>query len=282
MSKISCDACVELKENAPEFVMNGVTDDVAASLRNDTGFNPKLTVTHNNCQDLNDANDCLIGRMDNELEAYEVCDWKEYMHKLMPNMYEILKAMIAGDCGQWDQIHSLCGMINDILYNNMSAYGTLTGTRYDSATARKGGEILSKDGTPLVEKADTDNLWNGVGILYLKRQYRNCDGELRTYEFIQPYLRDYIFKNISYGESFWRASKSQLRAWGCSEALIKYFEAGPQWRTGYGNAYGSQKTSTISMHIAGDYFELGMMGSIGDINDVIINTDIYNPVIIIS
>lgn len=113
MSTINCDACNELREYAPEFVQNGVTTNVATSLSNNTGFNPSLTVTHKDCEDLNDANDCLVGRMDQEIEAYEVCDWKKYMHKLVPNVYELLKAMIASICGLWIRVECLV----EALYN---------------------------------------------------------------------------------------------------------------------------------------------------------------------
>lgn len=104
MSTVNCEACNELREYAPDFVQNGVTDTVAASLKNNTGLNPSLTSLHKNCEDLNDANDCYIGRMVNELPAYDVCDWKQFMSKLLPNLYEILKALIASMCGLWTQM----------------------------------------------------------------------------------------------------------------------------------------------------------------------------------
>lgn len=282
MSNINCNACNDLRNTSPEFVQNGVTETICASLQKNTGFNPALTTLHDNCEDLNNANDCLIARMDSELESYDVCDWKAFMHKFLPNMYELNKAMICGSCGQWGQIQSFCGLINDILYNNTIPYGTLTGTMFDNVPERKGGEILSKDGSPLVEKVDTDNLWNGVGISYLKRTYLGCDGESRTYEFIQPYMRDYAFKNEAYGDVFWRVPLADLRGWGFTETLINYFSLGPQWRTGYGNAFGLQISCTIRMEIKNGYFELAMIGSTGDINDVLINADIKDPVVIIS
>lgn len=107
MSNIDCNACNDLREYAPEFAQNGVTSTVATSLQNNTGFNPNLTVLHEDCEDLNDANDCLIGRMDQEIEAYEMCDWKEFMHKFLPNLYDMLKAIIASICGLWIQVDRL-------------------------------------------------------------------------------------------------------------------------------------------------------------------------------
>lgn len=114
MSNINCESCTDLREYAPEFVQNGVTTRIATSLKNNTGLNPGLSVLHENCEDLNDANDCLIGRMPQELAAYDVCDWKEFMAKLLPNQYEVLKAIIAGDCGQWTRITSLCESVDNI------------------------------------------------------------------------------------------------------------------------------------------------------------------------
>lgn len=104
MSTISCDACDTLRQQAPEFVQQGVTDNVAASLKNNTGLNPALTVLHDNCTDLNNVNDCLIGRMGDEIKAYDNCDWKEYMGKFTPNLYETLKAIIASGCGLWTKL----------------------------------------------------------------------------------------------------------------------------------------------------------------------------------
>lgn len=115
MSKPSCDACSNLREYNANFIMNGVTDDIAASLANNTGLNACLTDLHTDCEDLNDVNDCLIGHMDDDVDNYEVCDWKSLMHNFFPNLYETLKAMIASICGLWTKVDkisdSLCAYI---------------------------------------------------------------------------------------------------------------------------------------------------------------------------
>lgn len=112
MSKIDCGACDDLRNDAPEFVQNGVNSKICTSLKNDTGLNPNLSVTHTDCEDLDTANDCLIGRMDSELETYDVCDWKKFMHKFIPNLRELLKAMICAICGIWTNIHDLWEKVN--------------------------------------------------------------------------------------------------------------------------------------------------------------------------
>lgn len=105
MSQPFCGSCTELKEYAPSFTVNGVTDAVAKSLRNNTGL--VKSNKHNNCEDLNDVNDCLIGRMAQEVDAYDVCDWKQFMKKFTGNLYEVLKAMIASECGLWCKLGTM-------------------------------------------------------------------------------------------------------------------------------------------------------------------------------
>lgn len=292
MSKISCDACVELKENAPEFVMNGVTDTVCGSLMNDTGLNPGLTVLHNNCDDLHDVNDCLIGRMDNELEAYEVCDWKDYMHKLLPNMYELTKAIICGDCGQWNRIHwldgrigDLCNIFNTFIVNNLNACGILTGEQIKGAEERKGGEIILKEGVPTLirEDVDTDNNWNGVGVLYLKREHYDCSGVKKTYEWLQPYLRDYYYNdNVVNGDHIWRADVSTLKRWGFTDYLISELEKWPQWWDGFGSSWGDFSTSTLYLGINDGYLNMRRIGSTPNINRVTINSYVNKPKLYVS
>ncbi len=104
MSQQSCSACNDLREYAPEFVVNGVTDNVCESLQANTGLNPNLETKHKDCEDLHDVNDCLVGNMDDEVEEFEVCDWKDFMHQFIPNLYETLKAMICAICGLWKAV----------------------------------------------------------------------------------------------------------------------------------------------------------------------------------
>lgn len=107
MSQPSCDACSNLREYNAQFIMNGVSDSVAESLQNNTGFNACLDELHTDCEDLNDANDCLLGHMDDDVDNFEVCDWKDFMHNLLPNLYEVVKAIIATTCGLWTSIEDL-------------------------------------------------------------------------------------------------------------------------------------------------------------------------------
>lgn len=147
MSKPSCDACSNLRENNANFIMNGVTDTVAASLANNTGFNPCLTSLHNDCEDLNDANDCLIGHLDDDVDNYDVCKWKDFMHNFLPNLYEMLKAIIAAICGLWTKSDDLEKKIEQIK---------------EAACAGATASIVPLtrvDGTTLSTKAGANSKW---------------------------------------------------------------------------------------------------------------------------
>lgn len=111
----NCQACEDLTEYAPEFVANGVTTTVCNSLKNNTGFNPALSKLHEDCEDLTDANDCLVGNMVDEIERFDVCDWKAYARLLVSNLYNVLGAIICSMCGVWDNIKTIKTRITNIL-----------------------------------------------------------------------------------------------------------------------------------------------------------------------
>lgn len=115
MSELNCSACSELSEHASEFVLNGVTDTVCTSLKNNTGFNASAGV--DDCEDLDLANDCLIGNMAEEIDAYDVCDWKDYMRKFVPNVWNVFKAIICAICGLWTNVTNLWTKVNCISDN---------------------------------------------------------------------------------------------------------------------------------------------------------------------
>ncbi len=101
----NCKACDDLRTNAPGVLVNGIDDTACNSLKNNTGFNPSTGT--DSCADLEDANDCLVGNMEEEVDAYDVCDWKEFMKKFIPNVYTVLKGIICWVCGVWAAIENL-------------------------------------------------------------------------------------------------------------------------------------------------------------------------------
>lgn len=107
-------ACSTLCDDAPVFASEGVTEEMCASLQNDTGLNPNLSVLQTNCESMNPALDCLIGRMDDLIETYSECDWKAFAHALLPNLYEMMKAMLCSECGLWTGHHDQEGRLQTV------------------------------------------------------------------------------------------------------------------------------------------------------------------------
>lgn len=105
MSEVSCTACQELREDAPDFVINGVTEAVCESLHDDTGLDADNG--NNDETDLHTANDCLIGRMEQEINYYDICDWKKFMKQYITSDYEVNKAIICALGGLWSAVHEL-------------------------------------------------------------------------------------------------------------------------------------------------------------------------------
>lgn len=112
MAEINCSSCAELQSHASEFILNGVTDSVCASLANNTGFNP--SDDYDSQEDLEMANDCLIGNMIQEIEAYDVCDWKDYIRRFIPNLWNMLKAIICTLSGLWSRVDCLTNKISKL------------------------------------------------------------------------------------------------------------------------------------------------------------------------
>lgn len=120
---ISCEACEEIRQNDPSFVVNGLGDTECASLQNDTGL--VASSGNNDCEDLNNLNDCLVGNMATEVEAYDVCDWKTFMKRFIPNLWTTLKAIICAICGIWTNIHNLWARLQELLEKINCVYGGL-------------------------------------------------------------------------------------------------------------------------------------------------------------
>ena len=96
MANMNCEACDSIRQNDPSFVINGLGDEECASLGNDTGLVPSSG--NDDCEDLNNINDCLVGNMATEVDAYDVCDWKPFMKKFIPNVWTTFKAIICAIC----------------------------------------------------------------------------------------------------------------------------------------------------------------------------------------
>ena len=105
MANVNCEACEELRQTDPNLIVNGFSNTECASLKNDTGL--VASSGHDDCEDLNDLNDCLVGNLETEVEKYEVCDWRDFTKMFINNLWTTLKAMICAICGLWTNLHCL-------------------------------------------------------------------------------------------------------------------------------------------------------------------------------
>lgn len=200
MSTINCEACSNLRENAPDFVANGVTDSICESLKNDTGLNPNAVSLHTDCEDLHDANDCLVGSLDSKIEAHEVCDWKTFMHKLVPNLYELIKAIICSICGLWEKVHKHDCQVNMLLN------GATFSLNLDSSSAN--GYFVPGVGVDLATRAgEADPFTTGATIRYHGGAFGRCHGGIIMHatDWTGATIRD-INGNLGKGNSVWAST----------------------------------------------------------------------------
>lgn len=238
MSNISCDACNNLREYAPHFIQNGVDATVAASLKNNMGLNSAVVVNHRNCEDLNDVNDCLIGRMVDELEAYDVCDWKDFNNKYLSNLYETLKALIASDCGQWLRIESLCAILQQLIRPSLQLYGVLPHTYGDQHPENRGGQL---EGGWVYERIPTSeeaqgSTWRSscVGLRLGFLNALSCDGAPIRYLWYSPVFINHILRSDTPpGSIIWSVDKQTALSWGLTEGFWQTYTVS-SWAWNYG------------------------------------------------
>lgn len=106
MANVSCGSCDDLRILDPDFIANGLGDDECASLANNTGL--VTSSGDDTATDLQLMNDCLIGNLVNEIEGYEICDWKNFMDAYLPNAWTMNKAFICALAG------AMAGAISDL------------------------------------------------------------------------------------------------------------------------------------------------------------------------
>lgn len=99
----NCEACEEIRQKNPSLVVNGFTETECNYLKNDLGIDGKST----DCDDLDLLNDCLIGSMEDEAEIADMCSWREFIQKLIPNLWTVFSAIICAICGLWTRIHAI-------------------------------------------------------------------------------------------------------------------------------------------------------------------------------
>lgn len=221
MANINCSSCAELRETAPELEVFGLTDDMVTSLKNNTGLS--TSDSNDDCEDLNNMNDCFVGNMEAELPAYEVCDWKKFMQKFLPNLWTLLKGIISAICGLWANISALtskqtdmCKLLDQVANPTLLPYGILPLATSETAIARRCGTATSH-----VSRMPDDSTLNpytkdgqNIGIAYASMTITGCtSGRREMLEWIAP--SHYLYKltsGVQSGDILWKISKSDAQS----------------------------------------------------------------------
>ena len=170
MAKPKCDACEELREKAPNLIVNGLGETECTSLKNNTGLNPSSE--NNDCDDLNNLNDCLIGNMEAEIDAYDVCDWKEFMRKFIENAWTVFKGIICAVCGLWAQMSSILSRLSKVECETSYLFEGATFRIGEAATgssyivAGKGVSFLIPAQSPTSADVGITYIAGGLATLY--------------------------------------------------------------------------------------------------------------------
>lgn len=246
----NCQACEELRNDAPAFVTNGVTNAVCTSLKNNTGLS--TTNGNDNAEDLQNAIDCLIGNMESELAAYDVCDWKDFMRLLIPNLYNTLTAMLCGDTGQWTKLADLECQIK-YLFNGASF-------RFGEQTTGTESHVVAGYGVSYQVRSTFQPNTSDVTLAYIAGGFGRLSGSLAFYTSQFTDVDGRVRSgNATWGTTGITAAGGEL----CYEVRIKKSEF-PQIKTifpgqGHETGGGAYHTS-VSVFTAGQY-AFGQHGS---------------------
>lgn len=139
MANFSCEACDSIRQTDPSLLINGITDTECASLKNNTGLVPSSG--HEDEEDLHNLNDCLVGNMATEVDSFDVCDWKTFMKKFIPNLWTTLKAIICAISGLWTKVDCNTDSINSfdneyVFSNNVTLLNGCTSANTEQNPAR--------------------------------------------------------------------------------------------------------------------------------------------------
>lgn len=178
MANINCSACDEIREVAPGLVVNGFDDTMCASLKNDTGLSPSSG--NDDCEDLNNMNDCLVGNMETEVDAYDVCDWKTFMKAFIGNVWTVLKGIICAICGLWTNIHSILSRLSKVECLVSKSYD---GASFEIGESTSGNSyVVAGKGVSFLKRVGTSDQYSAdVGLTYIAGGLATLIGSLRFY-----------------------------------------------------------------------------------------------------
>lgn len=250
----NCQACQDLQNDAPNFVVNGLTATEIASLKNNTGLSPSNG--NDDCEDLNNMNDCLIGNLADEVDAYDVCDWKPFTKNFVGNVWSVFGGVIAAICGLWTNIKNLwskvngydtriddmCKLLEQVVSPSVPVWGTLPLANTPTLLARRCGSSTNKVSAQPGGGDAPESLkpMQNMGIYYSSQTVTSCsNGRQEMLEWICPstYLYD-LKSGVESGDILWKVTKADAQSvMGMSDFLWNTFaEEGWTWRaTGLGN-----------------------------------------------
>lgn len=214
----NCAACDELKNDAPNLVLNGLTNTEIASLKNNTGFSPSNG--NDDCTDLNNANDCLIGNMADEIDAYDVCDWKDYTKKFVNNVWTVFASVIAAICGLWTNIKNILTRLTKAECEIRYLYN---GATFDlDETSDTGSYIVAGQGVSFLERASSGTS-SDVNVLYIAGGLGRVAGSLRVHSAnFTDSAACYNWDNNSFSKSSSRKGNSVWKSEGNIDSELVY------------------------------------------------------------
>lgn len=171
MADIKCNACEELRQDAPQFVTNGVTSSVCTSLKNDTGLS--ASNGNNDCTDLNNANDCLVGAMAEEVRSYQMCDWRAFTMRFINNLHSVIKAINCAICGLWTRLKKAECEIKYLFEGASFNFGEDTQGKASVLVHGKGVDFSLRNSSQ-VHSAD-------INLTYIAGGLMSLSGSLRTF-----------------------------------------------------------------------------------------------------
>lgn len=143
MANYNCSSCEDLRQTSPDLIVNGFNSTMATSMANNTGLNPSSG--HDDCTDLNNMNDCLVGNQEQEVDAYEVCDWKPFMKQFIPNVWTTLKGIISAICGLWTLAKRIDCLVDYMMNGASFSFGEMSTDTTSYIVAGKGVSFANVD-----------------------------------------------------------------------------------------------------------------------------------------
>ena len=143
MANVNCSACDDIRETDPSLIVNGWSSTECTSMKNNTGLSPSSG--HSDFTDLNNMADCLIGNMESEIEAYDVCDWKDFMRRFIPNLWTMLKGIICAIGGLWTKVNCTYNALRKLVNLLDSTTGGTAFVRYFRNNGEGGGDFWYSD-----------------------------------------------------------------------------------------------------------------------------------------